>query len=66
MPAAIITGFKFVGGVLGGLLIKWAAKIATEETFQWALLKIGQEYVDSTATKKDNEWFAKFKEIVED
>lgn len=44
----------------------WAMKLAGKEFVEWALLKCAQYLVESTETKKDDEWFKKIKKEVQE
>jgi len=44
----------------------WALRLASEEFVEWALLWAAEQAVKSTKTTKDDEWFNKIKETIQE
>lgn len=51
---------------LKSIFKKLFLKMATEKFLTWALLWVGRQIKDSTKTKKDDEWYDKIKEMVDE
>ena len=47
------------------VLMSMASSLMTEKFIKWALLKLAEQCVKSTATTADDEWFAEIKKQIE-